>query len=402
VEKAVVRTVEVEDDIDAVHVMGEDGLLFESTDESLAGTGQAIRLDIPIVEGLETALEQVAATLRQLRAPQTSSEPVAFVSVPFSERNNVIAIVPEITVRQHNTGVATITAIGKDVSIPARFEKPSNVQLPHEFSIRPSRSPKEWCDSVDEAIGRLRKNELQKVVLAREVVIEADAPFSQVATIRQLRRLYPSTFRFAFEGFIGATPELLIERTDRDIRSVMLAGTSPRSNDTFADEALANALMRSSKDRTEHRYLAEMVRESLLPFTSHLDVPATPGIMSLANVHHLATTATGVLSSPETSVLELVARLHPTPAVGGRPTAEAIAMIDELEELDRGRYAGAIGWVDASGNGRFTIALRCAQLQGSHARLYAGMGIVAASHTQREFEETQWKFQAMLSALVRP
>jgi menaquinone-specific isochorismate synthase len=145
-----------------------------------------------------------------------------------------------------------------------------------------------------------------------------------------------------------------------------------------------------------------MMRETLEPFCDELVVPASPEVDSLTNVHHLATPVRGTLRSGCTSVLDLVAALHPTPAVGGRPTAAAVALINELEELDRGRYAGAVGWVDADGNGTFAIAIRCAEIDGRVARLYAGCGIVAASNPERELEETQWKLQPMLSALLRP
>jgi menaquinone-specific isochorismate synthase len=180
-----------------------------------------------------------------------------------------------------------------------------------------------------------------------------------------------------------------------DVSARPLAGTLPRMSE-------GSALLHSPKDRAEHRFLSEMMRETLEPFCSELSVPASPEVVSLTNVHHLATPVTGTLMNGDVGVLDLIAALHPTPAVGGRPTKAAVALIEELEELDRGRYAGAVGWVDANGNGTFAVAIRCAEISGSTARLFAGCGIVAASNPERELEETHWKFQAMLSALIRP
>jgi menaquinone-specific isochorismate synthase len=239
-------------------------------------------------------------------------------------------------------------------------------------------------------------------VLARELCIEMSEEIDVVGVLARLRSSFPSSFVYSVDGMIGASPELLVSRSGDVVRSHPLAGTAPRSGDPAVDARIANALVASTKDQLEHRLTIDMVHDTLLPWCSYLDEEAEPSIVAVANVQHLGTLVEGRLSKPLPSVLDLVRALHPTPAVGGHPRADALALIDELEELDRGRYAGAVGWVDADGNGRWAVALRCAQISGSSARLYAGVGVVRDSDPDAELAETQAKFAAMLGALMRP
>ncbi len=384
--------------VDLLHVVGEHGVYFDSVHGGLAGRGEHLRLELDFSErSLASVLDEIQTQLVGLRH-ECSATPVAFVSVPFRSTSPVIAQVPEVTVRRSGSGDEFVHyAENPDLD----FAPPMQFDVPHVFDVRPSRSPKEWCEAVEEAVLRIGRGELDKVVLAREILVDADADFSQYDILRHLRRSYPSAYRYAIDGFVGASPELLIERTGTAIRAEPMAGTVGRSSDVAADVALRDGLLASAKNLAEHKYLVDMITETLAPFCSELNWPESPSVVSLTNVHHLATAMTGTLPSP-TSVLQLVAALHPTPAVGGRPTNKALDLIDELEELDRGRYAGAVGWVDANGDGRFAVAIRCAQLAGSRAHVYAGNGIVAASIPSRELEETEVKLQAMLSAIVRP
>ena len=178
--------------------------------------------------------------------------------------------------------------------------------------------------------------------------------------------------------------------------------TAPRSPDPVTDQGLAAGLLSSSKDRWEHRITIDWLLAGLLPFCSYVDAEPDPSIVSLANVHHLGTLVEGRLSSPSASVLELVAALHPTPAVGGAPQDAALALIDEIEGAERGRYAGPVGWVDDAGNGSFAVGIRSAELAGNEARLMAGVGVVADSDPAAELAETRSKFRAMVGALVQP
>jgi menaquinone-specific isochorismate synthase len=243
---------------------------------------------------------------------------------------------------------------------------------------------------------------LAKVVLAREVVVTADAPIDVAAVLARLRAGYPTCHVFHVDGFVGASPELLVSRVGDVVRSHPMAGTAPRGGDPSADARLAASLLASTKDREEHQITIDMVHDTLLPWCSYLDYEAEPSIVPVANVQHLATMVEGRLSQPAPSVLELVQALHPTPAVCGQPREAALDYIVEHEGFDRGRYAGAVGWVDSRGNGSWAVSVRTAQLDGPTARLCAGCGIVADSDPVAELEESRAKLQAMLSAIVRP
>jgi menaquinone-specific isochorismate synthase len=273
---------------------------------------------------------------------------------------------------------------------------------PSAFDVRPSRPPAEWCDAVAEATARIRAGELDKVVLAREVVVTADRPISVGGLLRRLRSGYPGCFLYAVDGYVGASPELLVGRRDDAVRAQPMAGTTARRGDPDIDAAAADALFASTTYRHEHQVTIDMVHDTLLRFSSYIDYEPEPSVVPLANVQHLATQVEGRLSHPPASVLELVQALHPTPAVCGRPRDRALAVIAELEGFDRGRYGGAVGWVDAAGNGTWAVAIRGAQIEGSTARVYAGNGIVGDSDPATELAETRAKLRAMLEALVRP
>jgi menaquinone-specific isochorismate synthase len=256
--------------------------------------------------------------------------------------------------------------------------------------------------TVAEATRRIKAGELDKVVLAREVVVTADQPFELPTVLTRLRQQYPGCFLYSVDGFVGASPELLVSRAGDLVRSQPMAGTAPRRGDPQADAQLAAALLASPVYRHEHEVTIDFVHDTLLGFCSYLDDEPEPSVVALANVQHLATSVEGRLSHPPASVLELVGALHPTPAVCGRPRQAAQDLIAEIEQLDRGRYAGAVGWVDRSGNGTFAVSIRGATIDGAVARVVGGNGIVGASDPGTELIETRAKLQAMLSALVRP
>ena len=234
------------------------------------------------------------------------------------------------------------------------------------------------------------------------MIVESTAPLDVHAILLRLRASFGSSYRYSIDGFVGASPELLVARHGDIVRSHPLAGTAARTGDPATDARLAAELIASTKDQIEHRVVIEMVHDTLLPWCSYLDWEAEPSIITVANVQHLGTAVEGRLSHPSPSVLELVRALQPTPALGGYPRAAALAMIAELEPFDRGRYGGAVGWVDAAGNGTWAVGIRGASIDGARAQLFAGVGVVAGSDPDAELAETQAKFQAMLSAIVRP
>jgi len=423
----VARTVAVELGADPVLFGGDDGFIFTHPSGSLAGAGTALRIPLPR-GGPDAIAAAVARSLGSIervddvRAPGCG--PVAFGALPFAPGAPAELVVPRVLVGRGEDGTRWVTTVTSPAD-PADPEDPNtwvaNVgadrdrggrdgrvvghdELPGAFEVVTNMAPGEWCQRIEKACARLRAGELRKVVLAREVDIRADTAISRRAVLERLRDAYPGCMLFAVDNFVGASPELLVARHGDRVRSHPLAGTAPRSADLEADALLAAELRSSDKNREEHRITIDMVHEALLPYCSYLDEEAEPSIVPMANVMHLGTMVEGQLSSPAPSVLELALTLHPTPAVGGWPTDRALAVIDELEGIDRGRYAGPVGWVDADGNGEWAVGIRSAELgaDGLTARVFAGVGVVADSDPLSELAETRAKFQAMLSAIIRP
>lgn len=306
-----------------------------------------------------------------------------------------------------------VTTIGDDVDPAARIDEVLAQRVPAgpeptELSLTSVLPPEIWRDEVlGFAIDRIRSGALNKAVLARELVLRSNRPIDPTVVIERLWHAHRSAIVFAVDRFVGASPELLVARLGDTVRAHPLAGTAPRASDPATDAGLASDLLGSTKDQWEHAVTINWLLDTLLPFCSYVDAEPEPTIVSLPNVHHLGTRVEGVLSSPAASVLELVAALHPTPAVGGDPQETALELIESIERTDRGRYAGPTGWVDERGNGAFAVSIRSAQLGTSgpgpsEVRLFAGVGVVGDSDPDSELAETRSKFQAMLGALLRP
>ena len=256
---------------------------------------------------------------------------------------------------------------------------------------------------IDDAVAAIERGLFEKVVVARAVEVSANRSIVVADVVRRLHDLYPSCTTFSVDGFVGASPELLVGRHGADVVSHPLAGTTARVGDPDADAAAAAALLASDKDRAEHRLTVDGVAEALSPWCASLTVPEGPSVVALRNVTHLGTTISGTLGpSAPSSVLDLVAALHPTAAVGGQPSAAALSWLAAHERLDRGRYAGPVGWVDAAGNGEWWVGIRCAEIDDNRAVFRAGCGVVAGSEGPAELVESQLKLQALLAALVRP
>lgn len=422
----VARTEALEQRPDPLAVAGDDGMVFSHPGASLAGRGVARRIPLAAEVTPAEAAEAVAKALGEIEVHdpigRPGTGPLAFAALAFAASGIRELVVPQVIVGRAEDGSGWITTVlpadgdGDDGSRVAHqalvagavgsppAEARSSLGLPGAFGVTATMAPEQWCTTVVTARDRLRAGELRKVVLAREVEVTADAPIARRSVLDRLRDAYPGCMLFAVDGFVGASPELLVARHGTRVRSHPLAGTAPRSADPDQDRRLSDALRASAKDREEHRITIDMVHETLLPFCSYLDEEAEPSIVPMANVQHLGTMVEGQLSSPPPSVLELALTLHPTPAVGGWPVADALRLIDELEGMDRGRYAGPVGWVDANGNGEWAVGIRSAEIDpdGRRARVFAGVGVVADSDPDLELAETRAKFQAMLSAIVRP
>lgn len=266
------------------------------------------------------------------------------------------------------------------------------------------RNPLAWTAAVESAAARLRAGEAAKVVLAREVLARGDGVVSAGMVARALRGAYPSCFIYLITGadgtaFVGASPELLVARSGRRAFSHPMAGSVARGATEADDDRLARQLELSAKDANEHRLVSSFVVGALQPFASMV-VAQEPQVVRFTNIQHLATAITADLNEPAADALDLASALHPTPAVGGWPRAEADGLIDELEAMERGWYAGAVGWIDSHGDGEFAVSLRCGLLWEDGARLYAGVGVMPDSDPARELEETELKFKALLTALA--
>lgn len=389
------RTRRLDRDIDLLAVAGRDGVLFEQHGNGFAGRGEAMRIASPADAG-----DVLAGIEVDDEVGQPGTGPVAFTALPF--QGNASLVVPSIVVGKADDGTRWVTTVSASEDEPPLLADDAALAGASSFTVRPGRTPDQWCDAVATAVAAMQRGELEKVVLAREIIVEADAPIDPVEVLRRLRASYPSAFVFAVDGFIGASPELLVSRAGDVVRSHPMAGTTPRTGDPVTDARLAASLLASAKDRAEHQITIDTVLDAVLPFCSYVDSEPEPSIVALANVQHLASMVEGRLSSPAASVLQLVEALHPTPAVCGYPRASALEVIARLEGFDRGRYAGTVGWVDRKGNGRFAVSIRCAELAGSRARLFAGNGIVADSDPATELAETRAKLNALLSAMIRP
>ncbi len=324
---------------------------------------------------------------------------LAFASFTFDDGpSESVVIVPQVVVGRRD-GASWITTVG-DVDPVAHESAP--VLDPGQVRYSDGDiSSAAYEGAVAEAVRRIDGGELDKVVLARDLVATADAPLDVRALLQRLGDRYPGCWTFAVDGLIGSTPELLVRRTGDHVVSRVLAGTTARSSDAVVDARHAAELLASDKDRVEHELAVRSVADALGPFCSDMVVPRAPEVVRLANVQHLQTDVTGRLANGE-SALDLAAALHPTAAVCGAPTGLARSVIRELEGMDRGRYAGPVGWIDSRGDGAFGIALRCAQINPGDARtlrMFAGCGIVAGSTPSNELAEAQTKFLTMREAL---
>lgn len=382
-----------------------DPVAWVRNGDGLVGWGVAARLEVRGNERFSRAQRWWSTLIEQMqiddRVSMPGTGPVAFASFSFDpETGTSVIIVPEVVVGRRN-GQSWITVIGDD-----RDERPSlpPVSAPeHPEAVRWSEGSTtvlEWQDLVAEAVRRIHAGELDKVVLARDVIATVDGPLDPRHLLVNLADRYPSCWTFSIDGLIGATPELLVRRTGDLVTSRVLAGTVRRRGDVQADASLAQRLLASDKDTEEHEYAVDSVARALAAHCTDLEVPDRPHVLELANVQHLATDVTGRLAD-RAPVLALAASLHPTAAVCGTPTERAMAMIREIEGMDRARYAGPVGWFDAHGDGEFGIALRCAEVdpEARTVRSFAGCGIVAGSLPDQELAETVAKLAPIRDAL---
>ncbi|WP_347549181.1 isochorismate synthase [Pseudalkalibacillus hwajinpoensis] len=270
-----------------------------------------------------------------------------------------------------------------------------------DFSIEEIR-PNDWKETVQSAAASIREGKLEKVVLAREIKLQSSNSFSSSRTLKRLKKQQSDSYLFAFEYgnqcFLGASPERLVKRDGQQVYSTCLAGSIQRGETAEEDGELGNILLHDKKNRIEHDLVVQMIRTAMEEECEFVQVPSVPELLKTPDIQHLYTPVVA-RAGKGTSLLRMVERLHPTPALGGFPQEEAVEEIRRIENLDRGWYAGPVGWMDFQGNGEFAVAIRSGLLNGNQATLYAGCGIVGDSDPQSEYEETKMKFKPMLTAL---
>jgi menaquinone-specific isochorismate synthase len=383
--------------------------------EGIVGLGEVLRIE---TSG-RSRIEDAAAAWTELSSRADVDDRVglpgtglvafgAFAFAATSESSSVL-IVPELILGRRDgrswvTRVALVTGDPEaadasaeipDPEIPARAPKR---KVPRVTFTPGSVPPAAYESAVAEAVRRIDAGDLQKVVLARQLVGRLDDEAGLRATIRQLAEDYPDTWVFAVDGLIGASPETLVRVDHGQVSARVLAGTSARGAGEASDRDRATALQQSPKDLAEHALAVASAVQRLAPHTARLDTSPQPFTLQLPNLWHLATDLKGVLGDGS-SALDLVRAVHPTAAVAGTPRRIALATLAELEGFDRRRYAGPVGWVDGQGDGEWAIALRCAQVDGDGTvTAYAGCGIVHDSVPADELAETDMKFRPIVEA----
>jgi salicylate biosynthesis isochorismate synthase len=417
---------------------GEPMFLFEQPDRgarALAGLGCAIAL-----EGRGSRrFAELAARWRELSgsavgevADHERDGPVALGGFAFGPEGGraphwqgyppASLVVPELSIsRRERAGEPlvqlTLTALAEPDDLPEELlarlllrlgelrARPLPLLDPAptgRFQVASAMPPEHYEHAVAQAVERIRDGELEKIVLAREVQVHAPHDHDAAALFGVLRVEFPSCFVFCVArgeaSFIAASPELLVRREGQRVSTIALAGSSRRSADPAVDEHLGEQLLRNPSHREEHAIVARRIERLLRPHSVWVTAAGEPELVRIANIQHLATPIRAQLAAP-IDLLELVGLMHPTPAVGGEPLRAAGPLIPALEGLDRGWYAGPVGWTDTTGDGEMCVALRCALLRGPVARCYAGNGIVRESAPADELAETEVKLQALLPLL---
>ncbi len=395
-ENSVLTSVESQLDLSAAWIRSGDGLI---------GFGEYKKIQISGADRFKQARiwwnQQLSEFKIQNNVHGSGTGPVLFTSFSFDPQQSSVLVIPEIILAKKGNK-SWVTWIGD--SRQPDFSKLHSTAPSGEISWDGGSIPADkWREQVSYAIKSIKEGGLEKVVLARDQIARSNQPINTRSILQRLEIDYPSTWLFLVDGLIGATPELLVRLSKSLVTSRVLAGTIQKTGNEDRDLALAASLAKSSKDLEEHEYAVRSVADALEPFCSSTNVPESPFVLHLSNVMHLATDVTGVLndSAKQADIFTLIEQLHPTAAVCGTPTDVAKQLINDLEKMNRGRYAAPVGWIDANGDGEIAIALRCGLLldDKKSMRIFAGCGIVAGSDPETEFAESQAKLMPMRTAL---
>ncbi|MBB5633399.1 menaquinone-specific isochorismate synthase [Cryobacterium mesophilum] len=381
-------------------------LLWLRRGDGMAGFGEAARLEF----SGPTRMTDAAAAWRRVAAAASvedgigvpGSGLIAFGAFAFSDHSPAtsVLVVPSVVLGRRN-GRAWLTRIraGNDIDAPVPSTRSAVHSAPVAFTAG-ALPPDAFLAAVDAALNRIDGVGLSKVVLAREIVGRLTGPADTAAVLSALATGYPDCWTFAVDDFLGSSPETLVAVTKRTVTARVLAGSAARGTDAATDQQASLALATSAKDQDEHQYAVQSVLAALRPHSPGVTSSEQPFTLRLPNLWHLASDVEGTVADGSSS-LDLIDALHPTAAVAGTPTPAAVALIEELEPFDRGRYAGPVGWVGGDGDGEWAIALRCCQVEpDGTVRAYAGAGIVAESVAEHELAETSLKFRPIVEAFA--
>ncbi len=383
------------------------GYAFRSDRIRLEGSPSATRLPFGTDGGWATSIDQALASFRDaVGGVRSDIAPIALCALPFDRSAPGELVIPHemIIERGGERWIQTVVGTTNDRDSPlldsAGVTPPRSLVDPTEIAIRSEIDRDVWCDQIRAIVNVINTTELQKAVLFRTLSIHADRDFVPSAIYRRLSKSISTGYAFLVDGFVGVSPELLVERTGDMVRAHPMAGTLPLTGNVEADAEAARQLISDPKMQVEHQITIDRLHDALLGWCSYLDSEPHPSVVAAASVQHLATLVEGRLSDPAPSALELAAALHPTPAVGGWPVQAALDTIAKIESCERGRAAGPVGWVDVHGEGQLAVGIRAAQIEGRNATAYAGVGVVGGSIPEAEFAETQAKFRTVLPALI--
>jgi len=376
---------------------------FMRNGQGLVGYGEAVRLSSRGPRRMQELAEAwralVAKTVVDDQVRQTGSGLVAFGAFSFADDSSAesVLVVPKVLLGVRD-GVRWVTSVvGEDIdefwNEPMSYRDESSINLVDGLQTSDG-----FKNSVIAALSAIASDKVEKIVLARDVVSKVTDNFDNRSALKKLSANYPTCWTYSVDGLFGASPELLVRVSHKQVSARVLAGTAGRGTDPGIDQAISNALQTSSKNIAEHKFAVASMVEELKKFCTKVDADEVPFSLPLPNLWHLASDVHATLHD-EASVLDIAAVLHPTAAVAGTPTLVARKLIGELEPFDRGRYAGPVGWIGADGDGEFAIALRGAQLTDGQLTAYAGCGIVAGSEPEAELAETELKFKPIREAL---
>jgi menaquinone-specific isochorismate synthase len=377
----------------------EGSSVFIRGDQGLIGWGEAWRFEATganRIEMLSDAWREFVSTIEiedAVELPGTG--PVAFGTIAFADdsASKSTLVMPKVVLGRRDDRYWITAVDGAELPSVTEWSENTKIQLGSGELGR-----EEFSQLVDYAVSLIRRGDLEKVVLARDLIGSLPDKFDLRPTLDRLSKRFPSCWVYSVDGMFGASPELLVRVSHSQVSARVLAGTAARGTDPSVDLAISKALAESHKNLAEHEFAVQSLVNALEPFCDHVDADTEPFSLQLPNLWHLASDVHGVLKSSK-SVLDLASALHPTAAVAGTPRDKAVELIAELEPFDRGRYAGPVGWIGADGDGEWVIALRGAQISGSKITAFAGCGVVAESEGDAELTETDLKFQPILGAL---